>query len=207
MAPVLNAFVQAAHKKQFKFILIAYYAFMVIWGWLFPKSTDYISGGYSPILFVWLYMLARYIRLYPGSLRKLKLRTYIIVIAAIALFIVICCISAGLTGGAVYGYILLQYISPTTIVTAALVIIITSRLHISNKLINRLATSSFAVYLVYVNPNILTPYCNFFNNLYHFTTELGYWLSVIGLVLVMYLAVAAIDTIRIFVWKRIENKL
>lgn len=72
IAPVLNAFAQTAGKHQFKFILIAYYAFMLIWGWLFPKSTDYIAGGYSPVFFVWLYLLARYIRLYPIRLWATK---------------------------------------------------------------------------------------------------------------------------------------
>lgn len=205
IAPVLNAFAQTAGKHQFKFILIAYYAFMLIWGWLFPKSTDYIAGGYSPVFFVWLYLLARYIRLYPIRLSQLKSGTYIILVVVIMITILSCCISTYFRGGYVYGYMLLQYLSPTTVATATLAIIVTSRLHISSKIINRFATSSFAVYLVYVNPNILTPYRNFFNGLYHLNTGLGYWLSVLGLVAVMYIAVAVIDTVRIFLWKRIEH--
>lgn len=107
-------------------------------------------------------------------------------------------------GDAVYGYILLQYISPTTVATAMLLIIATSKLHISSKLINRLAASSFAVYLVCVNPNLLTPYRNLFSDLYHTYSDLMYWLIVLGLVAIIYIAIAVIDTIRIFLWKRIE---
>ncbi len=99
IAPVLNAFAQTAGKHQFKFILIAYYAFMLIWGWLFPKSTDYIAGGYSPVFFVWLYLLARYIRLYPIRLSQLKCGTYIILVVVIMITILSCCISTYFRGG------------------------------------------------------------------------------------------------------------
>lgn len=99
IAPILNAFVYTVGKHQFKFILIAYYVFMLIWGWLFPKSTDYIVGGYSPVFFVWLYLFARYIRLYPVTLSQLKLGTYIILMAGIMFFFVLlCCISAYFMG-------------------------------------------------------------------------------------------------------------
>ena len=99
IAPILNAFVYTVGKHQFKFILIAYYVFMLIWGWLFPKSTDYIVGGYSPVFFVWLYLFARYIRLYPVTLSQLKLGTYIILMAGIMFFVLLCCISAYFMGG------------------------------------------------------------------------------------------------------------
>lgn len=33
-----------------------------------------------------------------------------------------------------------------------------------------------------------------------------YWLIVLGLVAIMYITVAVIDTVRIFLWKRIEQK-
>lgn len=205
IAPVLNAFVQTVGKREFKFILIAYYIFLFIWGWLFPKSTDYIVGGYSPVFFVWLYLLARYIRLYPVTLSQLKFRTSIILVAVIALFVLLCCISAYFYGGGtVYGYMLLQYLSPTTVASATFAIIAASRLQISSKQINRLATSSFAVYMVYVNPNILTHYRDFFNGLYYTIPGITYWLAVFGLVIVMYIAVAVVDTVRIFLWKRIE---
>ncbi len=205
IAPVLNAFVSNANKRQFKFILIAYYAFILIWGWLFPASTDYIAGGYSPVFFVWLYLLARYIRLYSFRLNQLTFATATIFYIATALFVLLACISTCYIGrNAVYGYILLQYISPTTVAAAMLLIIATSKVHISSKLINRLAASSFAVYLVYVNPNLLTPYRNLFCDLYHTYSDLMYWLIVLGLVAIMYVAIAVIDTVRIYLWKRIE---
>lgn len=207
VAPVLNAFVSKANKRQFKFILIAYYAFILIWGWLFPTSTDYIVGGYSPVFFVWLYLLARYMRLYSFRINQLPFAIAILFCVTIVLFVLLSCISTYYIGGdTVYGYVLLQYISPTTVATAMLLIIATSKLHISSKLINRLAASSFAVYLVYVNPNLLTPYRNLFSGIYHTNPNLMYWLIVLGLVAIMYISVAVIDTVRIFLWKRIEQK-
>lgn len=99
IAPVLNAFVSKANKRQFKFILISYYAFILIWGWLFPTSTDYIAGGYSPLFFVWLYLLARYMRLYSFRLTQLTFVTAIIFYSITAFFVLLICISTYYIGG------------------------------------------------------------------------------------------------------------
>lgn len=73
-APVLNSFVEYASQKEFKFFLISFFLFQTTYGWIFTKSTDYIQGGYSPLSFMGLYLLARYIRIYKPSwsLKPLK---------------------------------------------------------------------------------------------------------------------------------------
>lgn len=64
IAPVLNAFVENASQKEFRNVLIAFFAFEFVYGWIFSGSTQHIVGGYSTISFIGLYLLARYVRLY-----------------------------------------------------------------------------------------------------------------------------------------------
>ena len=64
-APILNAFVERSNKLQFKVILIAFFSFEFIFGWLLNGANDIFMGGSSPLSFAGLYLLARYIRIYP----------------------------------------------------------------------------------------------------------------------------------------------
>ncbi len=100
---------------------------------------------------------------------------------------------------------LLQYLSPTTVATATLAIIVTSRLHISSKNNQQICHQQLCSVSGICKSKYTDTIPQFFNGLYHLNTGLGYWLSVLGLVAVMYIAVAVIDTVRIFLWKRIEH--
>lgn len=104
---------------------------------------------------------------------------------------------------AIYGYNFLTYISPTTIACAVLTVILISKLSISNSLVNRLAKSSFAVYLVFVNPNILSSYGNQFSILHHHYTGVMYWVITILIVLALYALVSMTDTARIYFYNRL----
>ena len=64
LPPMLNAFVEKASQQEFKNVLIGFFLFEFIYGWLFSDSTQFIQGGYSTISFFGLYLLSRYIRIY-----------------------------------------------------------------------------------------------------------------------------------------------
>lgn len=77
LSPVLNAFVELSTKLQFKIVLIAFFSFEFIIGWLLNGANGIFMGGASPLSFVGLYLLARYMRLYPPHLLIiLKLRRW-----------------------------------------------------------------------------------------------------------------------------------
>ena len=65
VAPVLNAFVERSTKPQFKMVLIAFFSFEFIFGWLLNGANGIFMWGASPLSFAGLYLLARYIRIYP----------------------------------------------------------------------------------------------------------------------------------------------
>lgn len=209
-APILNSFVEYASRKEFKFFLISFFLFQTIYGWLFTKSTEYIQGGYSPLSFMGLYLLARYIRIYKPSwsLKPLQFQIlyYLFLLAlVVGTSIIPHCFHASLT--TIYGYNLLTYISPTTILMASLMITMTSKLHYSSKAINWIASSSFAVYMVYVNPHILTPYRDLFSEIHTDYQGVAYWMIVILLSLLMYFGVIIIDQIRKYLWDKLFIRL
>ena len=78
LAPVLNAFVDKVSRKDFKNVLIAFFTFEFVYGWIFSGSTQHIQDGYSTISFIGLYLLARYARLYQPRISLKTKRFYTI---------------------------------------------------------------------------------------------------------------------------------
>ena len=205
LAPILNAYIESAKRSQLRFTLTCFYIFQFIYGWLFPASSDYLVGGYSPISFIGLYLLARYIRIYEPWPTNKSQKALCVYLVAIFIFVTTACVVPSIAFGLnnVYGYNFLTYISPTTIACAVLTVILISKLSISNSLVNRLAKSSFAVYLVFVNPNILSSYGNQFSILHHHYTGVMYWVITILIVLALYALVSMTDTARIYFYNRL----
>ena len=204
LAPILNYFVAHSTKQLFRKVLIFFFIFQSIYGWIFPSSTDWFNGGYSTISFIGLYLLARYMNLYrPNFLFKRRSNDYLLIIFIILFVPTICIVPAFMGFNTVLGYNFLTYVSPTVILMAAAIIALFSKIHFKSTIINRLAMSSFAVYLVYVNPNILPLYRKAFAYLYSLNGGILYWIEVIILAIMLYLVVTIFDSIRILIWNKI----
>lgn len=205
LSPILNYYVDNASRSEFRFILVAFFIFQTIYGWAFPKATDYFVGGYSVVSFIGLYLLARYLKVYSVA-DTINWRYVILICLGIIVCVFALCILPSFLGYGmytIYTYNFLTYTSPTTIAISTLTILGVSKLKIQSQLVNRLALSSFAVYLVYVSPWILHPYGLFFKNLHSQIQGLAYWGITLCIVCILYLVVACIDTLRLKVWKSI----
>lgn len=198
LSPVLNAFVDSASRIQFKSLLIAFYLFQFIYGWIFRSSTSFISDGYSTISFIGLYLLARYFKLYRPSITNFKWKTDLFIVSSLVI---------GTT--AVYlispelGSRFLNYISPTTILISIFAILAFSKFSISSKFINWCAASSFAVFLLHTNPNVIWHFQAMCVRLHNSLSPLCYWGGVIVIVLVIFMLAILLDQIRILIWKKI----
>ncbi len=205
LSPALNYFAEHASREELKKLLIGFFIFQTLYGVIFPSATDYIEGGYSPISFIGLYLLSRYVHNYHPAWAThgfhADLLTIIFIIFGVAC---ICCIPSWLGyTNVVYGYLLLTYISPTTITLSVLCVVMTSKLHLKSKIINWLAASCFAVYLVYVSPWVLPPYKFFFQDLYTSYKSFAYWGITFLLILTMYIIIVVVDQIRKQIWLQI----
>lgn len=65
LAPVLNAFVKVADKKQLKLLLIVFFLYQTIYGW--SGAAAFFVNGYSTMSFIGLYLLGRYLNLYGNT--------------------------------------------------------------------------------------------------------------------------------------------
>lgn len=154
MAPALNAFADKQDCKLHRNVLVGFFLIQTFYGCLF--AADFFEKGYGTLSFMGLYLLVRYIKLYRPKWSLLKKEHDLL----IYLF---CAVS--ITGVTVWGImagkntdiLMFTYINPLVIIESVTLFLFFSKLSFTSRLINWVASSSFAVYLVHTNPNILGP--------------------------------------------------
>ncbi len=202
LAPILNSFVATASERQFRLLLLAFFTFEVIFGCV-GNIRDIVSG-YSIFSFIGLYLLARYCRLYLLKIpTKTLVRLYILSLATnIAIgFIPILNLSG--TANAVATNIFLAYTNPLSIIQAACLLMIFSRMNIKSRAINFFAASSFAVYLVHSHDGIFHFYKRMATNIFASYSSWQYMIAIVAVIAGWYAIGVAIDQLRILSWRLI----
>lgn len=202
LAPVLNSYVATVSGKSFKQLLIAFFAFQTIYGWMAPETNN-ISFGYSVFSFAGLYLLARYMRLYGQHLlcygKWLWLGSLIssILLYAIPVWYGTRCLD----------YMVMAYSSPTTILGAlGLLMMCANSRPWHSRGVNKIAASCFSVYLCH-RCNLWTKiaYGNYAVQIYREHSGLNY-LAIIALYMLAVFAVSIlIDQLRKICWQIISN--
>ena len=206
LSPILNAYVKQASKRSFAVLLIAFYVFQFIYGWLFP-ATVWFAQGYSALSFVGLYLLARFAQLYGSdflSHRKalLGVATLSIISCTLLSFIAVK-MSKGWVAELFYGYD-----SIFTMTTSVCVASLFTQFHFYNKSINLIGSSIFSVYLFHCNPFVFTLYYVPSVIRWHNTLDTAAFVGHCALLIVFVFVVSfIIDQARLFVWKRIATKV
>lgn len=146
LSPVLNAFIENTTRKQLGITLITFYCFQTYFGTL--RSALFICDGYSTFSFIGLYLLAHYLKLYGKAIAKYGLYIYIgsSVINSMIFY---------LLNEFGIGISLYNYITPFVVTGSAGLLLFFSTIRINtNKVINWIAKSCFAVYLLHTNFHI-----------------------------------------------------
>ncbi len=204
-APVLNAFVEKVTQRQLKSLLVLFFLFQSIYAWLFPTGAPYFQTGYSALSFMGLYMLARYIRLYPFALSRLSgvwdmvIYWGIVLLMSIASFLLLERAYPGLTW-------IFSYTSPLVIVSAVFFMLFFTKIKFKNKFVNWVASSCFAVYLLHSNSFLAQPYydhiiLDWFNRL----TLFPFLFRVIPFILAVFVMAILIDKVRMAIWALAMN--
>ncbi len=71
LSPLLNCFIKHSGKKEYRILLIAFFVFMTLFGWVIPLNGGF-DDGYSTLSFMFLYLFARYLRMYYPGIRDKK---------------------------------------------------------------------------------------------------------------------------------------
>lgn len=205
ISPVLNTFVQHTSKDTFKKILVAYWSFLFLLGWVFD-ATRYINGGYSIVSFVGLYLLARYVRVWnPKWAYQDKMKD----IGVYALFCLVffgAILIGGLFGIKQTSYLafkLCSYVSPLTVIGAISLLLFFSKLDVRhNRFINLCGKSCFSVYLLHAFWGYWFKILSYIDNNYRGTT---YVLLIFSFLLIVYFGCILIDMLRIEAWRMVER--
>lgn len=207
ISPILNAFVDHVSEKEFRLFLIVFYIIEIIYGWLEDASIQFQLNGTTALSFIGLYMLARYIHLYPPKFAKLKKEYDLSIYIGISLFIT--AISIFLLSRGIYVGLssrLYAYSSPLIIISALFLLLFFSKLKISsNKVINWIAASCFAVYLFHANKFFFHDlYFQTIQNLYNQYLWYGFLPLILGFLIIIYAISIMLDKIRLYFWKKIS---
>lgn len=201
-SPILNIFIEKATRKMYFTVLMAFFILEFSIAWI--GGTDF-NNGYSFTSFIGLYLLARFIRIYPIKITQ-KRGSF-----DICLYFLMTLIPILLFYITKRSLNMISYASPFVVLASLFFFLAFSKLKFQSKLINYLACSSFSIYLVHQHPFIKPYFIELMNNMYNYLGGALYIVFVVLFAVIFGLACIMVDKIRIVTWNflyhRIFNKL
>lgn len=194
-SPVLNCFIENSSRCLILNVIVFFFLFQTIWGWII-EGASFFMHGYSPLSFIGLYLLARFVRNYPVKYFTYKYCYDIMMYAFLGVITVAVVMFFANYG--IYASRMFSYISPIIILSCLYLLLFFSKikLNVCKKTIKYLATSSFAVYIFHCNILIHPFYVKIINGLYK--NEL--WILILVFMVVLFFMVVVVDKIRLYLW-------
>lgn len=197
LAPILNSFIESSSKKEFMRIISLFYIFQFVWGWIF-NGVSFFEEGFSTISFIGLYLIARYIRLYPPPFAQLSRWSYMIVYILLSLLTAFFLWLSILKELPFY-YKFWSYNSPIIICASLSLLLFFSKLNLKSEIINKIAISCLAIYLFHfiIWNRIIVPQIQHIAKTY----DTIICCILIAIILIAFYIIAIIiDKIRIYLW-------
>ena len=203
LAPVLNAFVEHASRRQLETLLVAFYAFQTLFS--FHGSASFILSGNSTFSFLGLYLLARYMRIYHCNISSSQ--CVALFVGSIVLNAFIYSIDVWMQTDFATG-ICMSYANPLVVIGAMSITILFSRLNLaSSKIINYVSGSCFAVYLLHCNHWLFSAYCHTVANLYSSFHGLQCVIVIFMYILAVYALAIILDVPRRAIWQFFNSRI
>lgn len=203
VAPIINAYVETADKRNFVNFLISFFIFQTIYSW-FSEAAVFFESGYSTMSFIGLYSLSRYFRLYPLKIMEKWKYAYLLIYIIIVVILTLAAYWAIMNN---YNFILnkiYNYVNPLVILSSLALVLFFSKIDIKSSFINWVGASCFAVFLLHTNPNVCLQY--FIPSVKYIVqtnTEYGAILYLLMFLLFIFVVAILLDQIRIFLWNKI----
>ena len=197
LIPFINKLIDSISKKNFKILLGILIFFFSVWPSVWSKTTV-ADGGYGIINFIIMYLIGAYIKLYMDEINVKNKSILIFIISTIITTI------CSLVADRAYNY---NFVF--NIIGAAVLFLIFKNIRIKqNKIINKLASYTFAVYIIHTNPFIME---NIFKNVLKTTDYYNSNFLIIHMivsVLIIYVTCIIIETIRrLIIGKIIDRQI
>ncbi len=202
ISPILNSYTEKAPLQQFRLILLGFFIFQTIYGWLFP-SISWFNFGYSSISFIGLYLLASY-------LHKIGFTwggRYHIIFIIFVLFNTIFAFGCIYFNRAFYNQRLFAYNSPFIIITSVAVFLTFTNIHFKSRLINNIAISCFAAFLFHANHFFLDEiYVKWLKEWFKSDSIYMFSMKTSIFILIIFTLSIILDKVRIWVWESLSKK-
>ncbi len=212
LAPALNFLVNNMPEKQLKRIIIACMFLFSIMPTFSMKDMFNIKFGYDFVWITFLYLLGAYFRKYDVLERiKLKKAIFIYLLSVLISWgfrMAIEFITAQILGKAVYGILLFQYVSPTVIISAIMLLAVFSKIKIktgTEQVVKFLTPLVFGVYLIHENKYV-RPIIEYFVKDFGNLSPIVLPFAVIGAAILIYLLCTAIEFLRHNLFKVLKIK-
>ncbi len=209
LSPLINKAIDNLTQKEFVYSLFILALITFYLGFFWQGKIN--PNGFNLMNFIFLYFVSRFISLHKKNIsskanRKKYLSLYIVNSLVVAIFVLLIYYSP-IDNKWIFnwGY---AYNNPFVIISSISFFLLFSTIKFENKLVNRLAKSALAIYLIHENPNIRT-------DLYEYIHEIGksincwYLLLVIFPILALIIMVMCIgfDKVRLYMTNPIEKKM
>lgn len=204
LSPILNSFIDFIDRYKLKKLLILLFIVQTVQG--FFTHNAWYDYGYSPLFFIFLYLLGRYMKLYPFKLMQFNKGT------DLSVYTFFCLLNIGVTFVQVFAgrgrTAMLNYLSPLTIVASVYFFLIFTKMHFTSKLVNWVAISSLAVYLLHGQGVFLVNvYCANIRNWISQCSHSVFVLRTLCMILSLFIIAILLDKIRIVVWNNVVVKV
>ena len=217
IAPILNAYTKNVEEKTQRYVMIAFFLFESIFGWIMGGKRFFVNG-YGPLHFIGLYITAQYIRKQlqvtttPELIRRIFMLpkwadvTIFLLFAVIntimIVFLIWRCHNIKPYHGMVYAYS-----NPMNILGGLFLFLCFSKLRITyNKIVNWLGVSSFAVYLFHCETTIrskfFTPQIQY---LYSDFSGVSCILMIFLFLCLIFIVSVLIDQLRLLSWNKLST--
>jgi len=188
LSPFLNAATESLDRKRYGIILAAFVLFNLWAGWLWGGKFN--PNGYTLVQLIMTYLIGRYLKLYtpdnPGGHASLKA---FLLYLAMAVAVLITAIYMQPKAFA--------YNSPFVLAESVALFLTFRYMNINSQLINHIAKSAFAVYLIHKNPhifgNIIKPTII---DMWSHTSLLQFTIYGLALMAVIYSIAMIVDSVR-----------
>lgn len=197
ISPLLNMFIEHASKKDFQIVLLSYFVFQSYVSWLSGWYNYY--DGYSIIMFAGIYLTAAYVRKYP--IEWIEQRASLLWIITILVITAIATFSLWKFGHAARQ---IRDDNPLIILAGILMLLSFKQLTFQSKIVNWLAASSFAVYLIHYSPFVYPYFMKGMRYLYYNFDGMIYAALLLMALLVVFFICTLFDQLRIFCWKIVQ---
>lgn len=193
ISPILNNGIKSMERNQLRRLLLVGYALIAIYDFIFRVPVLGSEGGYSVLWFGFLYLLARYMRIYGLGFME-RFCWWIFITAVIVQSVMF-----------YYGLIGMRYTNPLILTESICLIFIFKKWNFYNPVINYAATGCLMAYLLHMQPILVPDIRQFLLAEY---LDHGYWIymaEIFGLSIIVFIIAVFLNKVQSKLYNGIKN--